>query len=454
MNFTEFSYSRQMEAILTIVAIGSTIMLFYLVVKILLKIYDENVSLMRKVLFIIPACIFYTVTIYGTYALYGFKSIPNVILLIITLPSPILAALCYFLGIKALKLSNVKSINVVRQSFFYMLVTININAFIRRTFFHFRLPYNYFIDAISLLLCDIIYILFYFLIVSYVNKNGIIIRINDSIKIKNWKFEIVTSFLIIILVYLVIVYIIIINKLQGFEPIVVVIGLLLLLLTDINLGYNRALKNEFIIKDSYINSLSNSIDSFNTLNKEFKDALDSYDTYIKDDNLEALKSYHESLIKKTMLTNEKIELTKKMSQNPLLVSTLLKKLEYASSCNVLFFMPVLCSLENMYIDDLDLSIVLSNLLDNAIEAAAISLQRRVSFSIKEKDAECKTIIISNSTKDDVDIDKITLQRISTKEGHNGLGIIQVRNILRKYWNCSLHFNYYKNEFSVYVELWM
>ncbi len=453
MSFPEFSYTRQMESILTMVSIASNTMFFYLVLEILLKIYDTKVSLQRKVLFIVPICWFYLLIIYGTYAFFGFNSIPERLLSIVVIPNPLLTIFCYYVGIKVLKLSNYKSINVVRHSYFYMLITISTNIFIRRTFFAQSVPYNYLLDALTLLLCDVFYILSYIFVANYIDKHSIMIRINDSIKVKNWKLEFIISFLIMTLIYLNIIFIIVLNKFHGFEIIVVIIQLIFCLLTDLNLSFNRVLKNELAIKDSYIDSLSNSIESFNELKKEFNNMLNSYDNYLEHDNFDELKLYHESLVEKTLLTNEKIKLAKRMNQNPVLISVLLKKLEYANSNGILFFIPILCPLENMYIDDLDLSMVLGNLLDNAIETAAISLQRRVSFSVRQKDAECKLIIISNSTKDDVDIDKITVQKIATKEGHDGLGIIQARNTLRKYGNSSLHFNYYKNEFSVYIEVW-
>jgi len=84
-----------------------------------------------------------------------------------------------------------------------------------------------------------------------------------------------------------------------------------------------------------------------------------------------------------------------------------------------------------YFSALDFSRIVGILLDNAREAAETSARKIMEFSIWEKDGRFE-IIIANTCDDEVDTSRINDSGYSTKPGHGGEGLPQLRRCLEKY----------------------
>lgn len=91
------------------------------------------------------------------------------------------------------------------------------------------------------------------------------------------------------------------------------------------------------------------------------------------------------------------------------------------------------------IETLDYVRVISLLIDNAIEAAELSKDKKVEIAIFSDDMKVVTII-SNSVEDDkiVSIEKMFNSDFSTKGMNRGLGLYNVKIILGKYTNAILN----------------
>lgn len=92
------------------------------------------------------------------------------------------------------------------------------------------------------------------------------------------------------------------------------------------------------------------------------------------------------------------------------------------------------------------------LMDNAIEGAADSTEKKIHVSAEGKANGAKLLIITNSTNAFVDIDDISRHGMSSKEGHSGIGLTTVRKIIGKYGNCTFQMKCYNNEVSAYLEI--
>ena len=79
---------------------------------------------------------------------------------------------------------------------------------------------------------------------------------------------------------------------------------------------------------------------------------------------------------------------------------------------------------------MDMVIVLSNLLDNAIRAAAQALPPEVYVRIR-KTPEEYLLSVRNRVQDDLDLDN-KLPGTTKKESGHGMGFANVQEVLRKY----------------------
>lgn len=93
-----------------------------------------------------------------------------------------------------------------------------------------------------------------------------------------------------------------------------------------------------------------------------------------------------------------------------------------------------------FMEDIDLANVMNNLLDNAVEAAEKSSEKRISVSVYSKNNTMQIIKITNSSDT---APKVLEQRLLTSKKNktlHGLGLTSVKNTLKKY-DAILDWNY-------------
>ena len=103
----------------------------------------------------------------------------------------------------------------------------------------------------------------------------------------------------------------------------------------------------------------------------------------------------------------------------------------------------------------DFARILGILLDNAIEASSESDEKIINITFRNDSKNSRQlIIIENSYKDkNIDTDKIFEKGISGKENHTGLGLWEVRQILKKTNNANLFTSKTDELFSQQLEIY-
>lgn len=169
-------------------------------------------------------------------------------------------------------------------------------------------------------------------------------------------------------------------------------------------------------------------------------------------DLDACRKYHESLLNTTVETGNLFDLSIRFPENPALMSLIIEKRKQAELLGVQMNISITCLVSALTMAELDLCRLVSCLLNNAIEAAAESEQQRVSFSVEQKTDQSKLMIITNSCQAPLTIDQMFIAGLSSKKGHQGVGLNNVKRIVEKNSNCTFQIGYYNNEMIAYVEL--
>ena len=158
------------------------------------------------------------------------------------------------------------------------------------------------------------------------------------------------------------------------------------------------------------------------LNFRYTDALA---LLLQQGDYEGAKAYLSTLTK-TIAANTTIMNT----HNPLLDALLSKKYEEASRKGVMVYFD-LPDLRDMPMDQTDLVIVLSNLLNNAIEAAEQADPPEVYVRMRKSEDEV-VLSVRNRVEKDLNLAAGQLPRISQKGAGHGFGLWNVRDVLKKY----------------------
>lgn len=118
------------------------------------------------------------------------------------------------------------------------------------------------------------------------------------------------------------------------------------------------------------------------------------------------------------------------THDPLLDALLSKKYEEASRKGVMLYFD-LPDLREIPLDNTDLVMVVSNLLNNAIDAAAKADPPEVYFRMRKTEAEL-LVSVRNRVQKNLDLPDGQLPRSTKKEPGHGMGLWNVTDVLRKY----------------------
>ncbi len=446
-----------MQPILVIITFAEQFIYIYFISDIILRVYKEHAENTRIAVY---ACLSGTVLhgawIYGFYFLWGALDFSPHVYLLVTTPNPGFAVLYYVIGVKALKFSRMRSFSFMGKVYLFHMLTRSINRLVTSLYFGVypsaAETYSYLDDVIIHLICIAVFMLMY-LVLRVMHKRGILRATHHYYNVfSNLKREWILYLAKSTFVY---AAFIIIPFFIGGERDILANSLLILVLAlyyalMVYFEYNRALIIDVSNRDAHIKALAASLEEASGIKHDLRNILNTYGGYLALGMLEALRAYHAKTVK-TLLPMDYIETSGRLKENPALVSLLEEKSAYAFRKGVKLRSSVNCGLEDFYIDNLDLCRIAGNLIDNAIEAAAESERKIVGLTFDAKGEDSKLIVVMNSTRP-VDIERVLMHGETTKEGHSGIGLTNVRNIVSRYGNCAFRITYYDGEFVAYLEL--
>ena len=141
--------------------------------------------------------------------------------------------------------------------------------------------------------------------------------------------------------------------------------------------------------------------------------------------------------------------------NPGIYSLLTNKYHKAEKQDVKLNISVLMDLNTINMKIYDFTKTLGILLDNSIDAASTCEEKIVNVIFREDDKNKRQLLIIENTYSDknVDINKIFDKGITGKENHTGLGLWEIRKILKRNNNLNLYTTkndkYFTQQFEIY-----
>ena len=208
---------------------------------------------------------------------------------------------------------------------------------------------------------------------------------------------------------------------------------------------NRRSKKEEIEKniDPLIDDLMNKM---RAREHEYKNHLNMLYCMVQVCNESELKENVKEYVGSITSTEDELSKISRID-NTIIKAIIFSKVQLAESYEVEFKYNIESSLENISLDNSELTVLLSNLLNNAIESSGLCKEKYVELDIYEEDDEY-IIYIKNSIEG---IDKEFIKRMfkegySTKGNNRGYGLFNIKSILDKH-----KANIYTNVKEGYIE---
>ncbi len=187
-------------------------------------------------------------------------------------------------------------------------------------------------------------------------------------------------------------------------------------------------------------------DNMRLIRHDYSNIMQSILGYITNNDMKGLEKYYKEINHEYDNLKNLAALSPSLINDPALYSLIASKYYLAEQSNVIFNVHIGVNFSNLPVSSYVLTKILGILLDNAIEAAKISKEKEILFSVDKPsiNSKCTRYIISikNSyLNKDIDIDRIREKGYTSKtkeEGLHGLGLWEINKILNKSNNLNLH----------------
>lgn len=192
--------------------------------------------------------------------------------------------------------------------------------------------------------------------------------------------------------------------------------------------------------EAYNNTLRILHDNVRGFKHDFDNIVTTIGGYIKTEDMEGLKKYYLELENDCERVNNLYVLNPEVVNNDGIYNLLTKKYNEADSKDIKVNITFLLDLGNLHMKVYEFARILGILLDNAIEASSECEEKIINISFRNDTKNSRELIIVENTYNnkDVDTEKIFEKGISEKENHTGLGLWEVRKIIKKNNNINLH----------------
>ncbi|WP_099189875.1 sensor histidine kinase [Tepidibacter mesophilus] len=208
-------------------------------------------------------------------------------------------------------------------------------------------------------------------------------------------------------------------------------------------------KNEKKYIQIYNNIIEESLDSMREYKHDQNNILLSMSGFLVKDDIEGLKKYfYEDICKNQKINNKKLYGLNKIKNSP--IKGLMNfKVSKAISNKINLEIDISNDISEFYVNDIDMCKIFGILLDNAIEASIESDKKVLNIGMSNKESRTY-ITISNSFKNEPDINKIFDKGYSTKGENRGLGLNTVKKLSQTkypnmYVNTNIEYDLFKIE---------
>lgn len=196
-------------------------------------------------------------------------------------------------------------------------------------------------------------------------------------------------------------------------------------------------------------------DKIRAFRHDFNNIIQALGGYIQAKDFDGLENYYLELLKDCQEVNNLTGLNPDAINNPAIYSLISSKYYLATEQGIEFSLDIFMDLNSIDMKIYEFCRILGILLDNAIQATQECEEKIIIVTIR-KDTRLKRqlLIVENTYKNkEIDTEKIYEKGYSTKDGNTGLGLWEVRQILKKNTNLNLYTSkdesYFKQQLEIY-----
>lgn len=207
--------------------------------------------------------------------------------------------------------------------------------------------------------------------------------------------------------------------------------------------------------EEYNNTLHILHDNVRGFKHDFDNIVTTIGGYIRTEDMKGLKKYYLQLEDDCQRVNNLYLLNPEIINNDGIYNLLTKKYNEAEEKDIKVNITFLLDLSTLHMKIYEFARILGILLDNAIEASSECEEKIINLTFRNDNKNSRELIIVENTYNDknLDTEKIFEKGISGKDNHTGLGLWEVRKLIKKNNNINLYTSKNDNFFCQQLEIY-
>lgn len=207
--------------------------------------------------------------------------------------------------------------------------------------------------------------------------------------------------------------------------------------------------------EEYNNTLHILHDNVRGFKHDFDNIVTTIGGYIRTEDMKGLKKYYLQLEDDCQRVNNLYLLNPEIINNDGIYNLLTKKYNEAEEKDIKVNITFLLDLSTLHMKIYEFARILGILLDNAIEASSECEERIINLTFRNDSKNSRELILIENTYNDknLDTEKIFEKGVSGKDNHTGLGLWEVRKLIKKNNNINLYTSKNDNFFCQQLEIY-
>lgn len=240
-----------------------------------------------------------------------------------------------------------------------------------------------------------------------------------------------------------------------FSIITLVVYLLINLYTISKISRLKVTEQNLEESQLYNKTLQILHDNVRAFRHDFSNIIAGIGGYVQTKDMEGLEKYYSQLLVDCQATNNLTTLCPSLINNPAIYNVLANKYHKADGLGIKIELSIFYDFNKLNIKIYELTRILGILLDNAIEASSECDKKFVNLIIRDEPKYNRQIVLVENTylNKDINTEQIFEKGFSTKKGNTGLGLWQIRQILKKNNNLNLYTSkdheYFRQSLEIY-----
>ena len=299
-----------------------------------------------------------------------------------------------------------------------------------------------------------------FLLISIIKNKNISLKILENLDSKN-KAIIIFNF-IFGLFYIIMQCILTINYINILPVAFTFLNFICLLIYFVLSFYSLTKVINLVVTtkklenaEEYNKTLHILYDNVRGFKHDFDNIVTTIGGYIKTNDMIGLEKYYSQLVEDCERVNNLYVLNPDIINNPGIYNLLTTKYAEAEEKGIKVNLTFLLDLNNLHMGIYEFARILGILLDNAIDAASECDEKILNIVFRNDSNNNRNIILIENTFNDknVNLDDIFKKGVTGKTNHTGLGLWEIKKILKKNNNINLYTTKDEQYFSQQLEIY-